>query len=72
MKDRYNIATGFSDHSGDIVACLAATALGADILEFHVVFDKRMFGPDAKASLEIDEVKRLVNGVKQIKASLKH
>lgn len=71
LKARFNISTGFSDHSGDIAACLAATALGAEILEFHVVFDKRMFGPDAKASLEIDEVERLVNGVKQIKTSLK-
>ena len=71
LKERYNIPTGLSDHSGDIVAGLAAAALGADILEFHVVFDKRMFGPDAKASIEIDEIERLVKGVKEIKASLK-
>lgn len=71
LNDRYSIPSGLSDHSGDIMACLAATALGAEILEFHVVFDKRMFGPDAKASLEIDEVKRLVTGVKQIRESLK-
>ena len=70
FKDRYKISTGFSDHSGGVYACLAATALGAEILEFHVVFDKRMFGPDAKASLEIDEVKMLVSGVNQIKSSL--
>ncbi|MCW3081365.1 N-acetylneuraminate synthase family protein [Segetibacter sp.] len=72
LNDRYNIATGLSDHSGDITACLAATAVGAEILEFHVVFDKRMFGPDAKASIEIDEVERLVKGVKQIRASLEN
>jgi N,N'-diacetyllegionaminate synthase len=71
LKCRYhNIKIGYSDHSGDIISCIAATALGADILEFHVVFDKRMFGPDAKASLEIDEVARLVYGVKQLRASL--
>lgn len=72
LKTRYNIPTGLSDHSGDIVACLAATALGAEILEFHVVFDKRMFGPDAKASIEIDEVTRLVKGVKEIRSSLQN
>lgn len=70
IRERYNIATGLSDHSGDIVSCLAATALGAEVLEFHVVFDKRMFGPDAKASIEMDEVVRLVAGVKEIKRSL--
>ena len=69
-KKRFNIPTGYSDHSGVITACLAATALGAELLEFHAVFDKRMFGPDAKASLEIDEIKALVRGVKDIKISL--
>ncbi len=70
FKKRFSIRTGFSDHSGDIVACLAATALGAELLEFHVVFDRRMFGPDAKSSLLIDEVRTLVKGVKDIRASL--
>ncbi|HEX8332883.1 MAG TPA: N-acetylneuraminate synthase family protein [Segetibacter sp.] len=70
LKERYNIPTGFSDHSGDIYACLAATALGAEIIEFHAVFDKRMFGPDASSSIEIDDVRRLVDGVKQIRRSL--
>jgi N-acetylneuraminate synthase len=69
-KSRYNINVGFSDHSGNIYACLAATALGASLVEFHVVFDKRMFGPDAVASIEIDEAKRLVEGVRQIRTSL--
>ena len=70
LKDRYQLPTGFSDHSGDIYACLAATALGADLLEFHTVFDKNMFGPDAKASLTIDQIKKLVLGVDEIKKDL--
>lgn len=70
LKNRFHIPVGFSDHSGDIIACLAATSLGAEIIEFHAVFDKRMFGPDAKASLEINQVERLVKGVKAIKAAL--
>ena len=70
MKERYGVPVGFSDHSGDIFACLAATSLGADFLEFHAVFDKRMFGPDSKSSLTIDEIKQLIHGVKQIHASL--
>lgn len=70
MKERYNLPVGFSDHSGDIYACLAAAALGAEVLEFHVVFDKRMFGPDAPASLTIDQVQQLVKGVRQIERSL--
>jgi len=72
IKDRFNIPVGFSDHSGDIYACLAATALGAEIIEFHAVFDQRMFGPDAKASLTIDDIKRLVDGIRQIRIAMAH
>ena len=53
LKRRYKIPVGFSDHSGDIFICLAATALGANLIEFHTVFDKKMFGPDSKSSLTI-------------------
>lgn len=70
IKDRFKVKTGFSDHSADIYACLAATALGADILEFHAVFDHRMFGPDAKASLNLEQIQKLVKGVRQIYKSL--
>ncbi len=70
LKDRFNIPVGFSDHSGEIFACVAATALGAEIIEFHAVFDKRMFGPDAKASIEIDEVANLVKGIRDTREAL--
>jgi len=70
LKKRYGLPVGFSDHSGDIYASLAAMALGAEVLEFHAVFDKRMFGPDAPASLTIDQIKQLVAGVRQIQTAL--
>jgi N,N'-diacetyllegionaminate synthase len=70
FKERFNIPIGFSDHSGDIYACLAAAALGAQVLEFHAVFDQRMFGPDAKASITIDRISDLVKGVRAIEKSL--
>ncbi|MBF02168.1 MAG: N-acetylneuraminate synthase [Flavobacterium sp.] len=70
LKEKFNIPIGFSDHSASIVAPLAATALGASILEFHVVFHKDLFGPDAKASVTIEETKELVKGVRSIETSL--
>jgi N-acetylneuraminate synthase len=66
MKQRYQIPVGLSDHSATLAAPLCAVSLGAEILEFHVVFDRRMFGPDAASSLEIDEVKQLVQAVRQV------
>lgn len=70
MKARYHIPVGFSDHSAEIYACLAATALGAEILEFHAVFHHQLFGPDAKASLNLSQIEALVNGVRKIDAAL--
>lgn len=70
IKQRYGLPVGFSDHSGTPVACIAAAALGAEILEFHVVFDKRMFGPDAKASLTINEIQYLANSIKMVEKGL--
>ncbi|SFT40649.1 N-acetylneuraminate synthase [Algoriphagus locisalis] len=66
LKERYALPVGFSDHSGDIFACLAAATLGADLFEFHVVFDKRQFGPDSVASISIDQAKYLCEGIRQI------
>lgn len=62
--DRYDCLTGLSDHSGDIFAGLMAVAAGASFVEVHVTFDKAMFGPDAKASLEFAQLKQLVAGVR--------
>ena len=70
LKERYRVPIGFSDHSGDIYACLAAATLGADLFEFHVVFDKRQFGPDSPASITIDQAKSLAQGISQIKKAL--
>ena len=71
LKARYPFAKiGLSDHTGEIYAGIAAVALGAEILEFHTVFDKRMFGPDSDSSLEIDEIGKLVEGAKAIKQAV--
>ena len=72
LKERYKVQVGYSDHSAKIETCIAAAALGAEILEFHAVFDRRSFGPDATSSLEIDEISQLVKSVKNISSSLKN
>lgn len=70
LISRYQLPVGYSDHSGDIFSSLAASIMGAEILEFHAVFDYNMFGPDTKASLTIDKISNLVRGVKLLKESL--
>jgi N-acetylneuraminate synthase len=70
LQKRYNVPIGFSDHSAKTATCIAAAALGASILEFHVVFDRQLFGPDSKSSLTISETKDLVLAVRNIAAAL--
>jgi N,N'-diacetyllegionaminate synthase len=72
LKERYQVTVGFSDHSATIAAGIAAVALGAEILEFHVVFDRHMFGPDSKSSLTIPEVSELVIAARAIYKALQH
>lgn len=70
LRKLTNARIGLSDHSGEIFAGLAAVALGADMLEMHVVFDKKMFGPDAASSLTVSEFRTLCDGVRKISTSL--
>ncbi len=72
LKDRYKVSVGFSDHSADIGTCIAATTLGAEILEFHAVFNRSDFGPDATSSIEIREIPQLVQSVRKVALSRKH
>lgn len=72
LRNRYELVVGFSDHSGVIYPSLAAVSLGAKILEFHAVFDKKMFGPDSNSSLSISQIKQLVEGVRFIEKSLEN
>lgn len=71
LRERYpDCKIGLSEHTALVATGIAAAALGADILEFHAVFDRRMFGPDASSSLTIDEVQELVAGVKAVESML--
>lgn len=51
LKEKFAYPVGLSDHSGDIVPSIAAIALGANIIEVHICFDKYQFGPDSTSSL---------------------
>lgn len=70
LRSRYACPVGLSDHSGTIYAGLAAAALGADLLEVHIVFSRECFGPDVPASLTTTELKQLTDGVKFIHTAL--
>ena len=61
---------GYSDHSLGLTAALAATALGARVLEKHITVDRRLPGPDHAASSEPDDFAALVTEVRRVEAML--
>ena len=71
MKNRYKVPAGLSDHSGNINTLLAATAIGADLIEFHVTFSKKSFGPDSTSSIEISKVKEMIHSIDYINKCIK-
>lgn len=67
IREKYNLPSGLSDHSGKISPSLAAVAQGyTSMLEIHITYSKDCFGPDSKSSLDIMQFKKLVELVREI------
>ena len=70
LRQTFGLKVGYSDHTRGIEISLAAVAMGASVIEKHFTLDRNMEGPDHKASLEPDELKRLVASIRHIEAAM--
>lgn len=70
ISKKFGVQIGYSDHTKGIEVPIAAVALGATVIEKHFTLDKNMEGPDHKASLEPDELKAMVNAIRNIEQAL--
>ena len=61
MKKLFNEDVGFSGHGTGIEGTIGAVTLGANVIEKHVTLSRNMSGPDQNASLEFDELNKLIN-----------
>jgi N-acetylneuraminate synthase len=66
LRDRYNCSVGYSGHEPGRVVSFAACAIGATSLERHITLDRTMYGSDQAASLEIEDMMRLVKDIRGI------
>lgn len=66
----FGTPVGYSDHSEGIEVPIAATALGATVIEKHFTLDRTLPGPDHKASLEPDELAAMIAGIRKIETAL--
>lgn len=70
LKRELGVVVGFSDHTlGDEAAC-ASVALGAQVLEKHFTLDRKLPGPDHKASLEPLELREFVQHIRNVEKAL--
>ena len=58
---RFGYKVGYSDHSSSIITPSIAVSLGCKVVEKHFTLSKKLKGPDHKASLEPQELKRMIN-----------
>lgn len=70
MRQAFALSVGFSDHTPGDTAAAAAAALGAAVIEKHFTLDKALPGPDHKASLNIAELKALIERIRQTECIL--
>ncbi|MGI8464308.1 N-acetylneuraminate synthase [Pectobacterium punjabense] len=70
LKAAFSLPVGYSDHSKGISVPIAAAARGAILIEKHFTLDKEMDGPDHKASLEPDELKKMVMAIREVEQAL--
>lgn len=70
LSKEFGVKVGYSDHTKGIEVPIAAVALGASVIEKHFTLDKNMEGPDHKASLEPDELKAMVNSIRNIEDAI--
>lgn len=70
LKNQFSVEVGYSDHTVGIEVPIAAVTMGAIVIEKHFTLDKNMKGPDHKASLCPEELKRMISAIRNIETAL--
>lgn len=69
LKQQYpDVSVGFSNHYNGHDACVAASALGAECIEFHITHDRTDYGSDQAASIE--DAKGLIDAIQKTELML--
>jgi len=70
MEAAFGLPVGYSDHTLGVEISIAAVAMGAKVIEKHFTLDRNMEGPDHKASLEPDELRAMISGIRKVEKAL--
>lgn len=70
MQTRFDVLVGISDHTTNASVPIAAVAMGAKVIEKHVILKRSLGGPDAQFSLEPAEFKKLITSIREVEKAL--
>ena len=70
LKAKFAVKVGYSDHTEGVDISIAAVARGACIIEKHFTLDRKMEGPDHKASIEPNDLKLMVQSIRHVEQAL--
>ena len=70
IKEKLGVSIGYSDHTLGIEVPIAAVALGAEVIEKHFTLDRGLKGPDHRASLEPEELIKMVSSIRNIEEAI--
>lgn len=60
-----DLVIGYSDHTLGVFSCMCAAILGAEIIEKHFTYDKKADGPDHMLSATKDELKYMIDRIRE-------
>ncbi len=70
LKERYQCKVGYSGHEDGILISHAAAAMGVSSIERHITLSRSMYGSDQAASIEMNGMRILVEGVRKIELAI--
>ncbi|MFV0220644.1 N-acetylneuraminate synthase [Empedobacter falsenii] len=70
IQQEFGTDIGYSDHTLGIEVPVAAVALGASVIEKHFTLDNKMEGPDHAASLEPNQLKEMVQAIRNVEQAI--
>lgn len=70
IREAFGLRVGYSDHSEGISIPIAASVMGAKVIEKHFTLDKTLAGPDHHASLDPDELKTMVREIRRVELAI--
>lgn len=70
IAKEFGVNVGYSDHTEGIEVAISAVALGASVIEKHFTIDRSLPGPDHKASIEPEDLKRMIKSIRNVELAI--